>query len=154
MSTPSPGVELQVRPAGDPDLEVLLAEAVAELGRRYGGSPEEYALHGEADHLLALVDAEPAGCIARVAVSEPGFTGAEMKRVFVDPRFRGRGVARALVAGFERTARAAGAERVRLETGTKQPEAMALYESCGYRRTAPFGQWADDPMTVCYAKDL
>lgn len=154
MSTLATGVALQVRAAGDPELEVLLAAAVAELGRRYGGTAEDYALHGPADHLLALVDGVPAGCIARVAVDEPGFTGAEMKRVFVEERFRGRGVARALVAGFEEAARAAGARWARLETGTKQPEAMALYASCGYERTAPYGQWADDPLTVCYAKAL
>lgn len=147
-------VELQVREAGDPGLEHLLAEAVAELGRRYGGTDDDYALTGPADHLVAVVDGEPAGCIARVAVDEPGFTGVEMKRVFVDGRFRGRGVARALVAAFEDAARAAGATRVRLETGTAQPEAMALYESCGYERTTPYGRWADDPLTVCYAKAL
>ena len=154
MSAVRVAVELQVREAGDPELEGLLAEAVAELGRRYGGTGDDYALTGPAEFLVAVVEGRPAGCIARVAVAGPDFTGVEMKRVFVDARFRGRGVARALVAGFEDAARAAGAHRVRLETGTAQPEAMALYESCGYRRTTPYGQWADDPLTVCYAKAL
>ncbi|WP_370718437.1 GNAT family N-acetyltransferase [Kineococcus mangrovi] len=152
------GVRVQERKAGDPDLDALVTAAVAELNRRYRdpGDPwEDYPLTGEVSFHVATVDGVPAGCIARVAVDEPGWTRtAEMKRVFVQERFRGRGVATALVAAFEVAAREAGARRVRLETGTRQPEAMALYEALGYARTANFGPWADSPLSVCYAKNL
>ncbi|WP_432510456.1 GNAT family N-acetyltransferase [Kineococcus sp. SYSU DK001] len=151
-------ISIHPRPLGDPDLSGLIAAAVAELNVRYRlpGEPcTDYPLSPAAVCLVAHVDAEPAGCIARVDVDEAGWEATvEMKRVFVHERFRGRGVARALMARFESDARAAGARRVRLETGTKQPEAMALYEALGYERVAPFGEWADSPLTVCYAKSL
>ncbi|MEZ0165481.1 GNAT family N-acetyltransferase [Kineococcus sp. LSe6-4] len=151
-------VQVEERKAGDPGLDALVSAAVAELNRRYRdpGDPwEDYPLHGDVVFHVATVGGEPAGCIARVDVDEPGWARTvEMKRVFVQERFRGRGLARALVAAFETAAREAGAHRVRLETGTRQPEAMALYEALGYARTANFGPWADSPLSVCYAKEL
>lgn len=147
------------RKLGDPDLDRLVEAAVAELNRRYrepGEPDDEYDLDPDATCLVACVDGEPAGCVAREAVTEPGWEGcAEMKRVFVHDRFRGRGVASALVAAFEDAARAAGFTRVRLETGTKQPEAVALYAKLGYERSAtPFGPWADSPLSICCTKSL
>ncbi|GAB3456678.1 GNAT family N-acetyltransferase [Kineococcus endophyticus] len=151
-------LHVEERKVGDPELDALVAAAVLELNRRYRdpGEPwEDYPIHGDVVFHLATVDGEPAGCIARVDVDEPDWTRTvEMKRVFVQERFRGRGVARALVGTFEEAARQAGAARVRLETGTRQPEAMALYEALGYARTTNFGPWADSPLSVCYAKDL
>ena len=151
-------IHVEERKAGDPGLDALVSAAVLELNRRYRdpGEPwEDYPIHGDVVFQVATVDGEPAGCIARVWVDEPGWKRTvEMKRVFVEERFRGRGVARALVAAFEEAAREAGARRVRLETGTRQPEAMALYEALGYARTANFGPWADSPLSVCYAKEL
>ncbi len=88
-------------------------------------------------------------------VDEPGWTRTvEMKRVFVQERFRGGASPGPSSRRFEEAARQAGAARVRLETGTRQPEAMALYEALGYARTTNFGPWADSPLSVCYAKDL
>lgn len=157
-------LEIQERPLGDPALDALVEAAVAELHRRYRvpGVPDEpYHLADDAVCHVAFVDGVPVGCIARVDAPLDADSRAaprptvEMKRVFVDERFRGRGLARALVAAFEDAARGSGAGRVRLETGTKQPEAMALYEALGYERLARnFGQWADEPLTVCYAKTL
>ena len=156
---PRARITVAARRPGDADLDALVAAAVAELNRRYrapGEPDDEYPLAADAACLVARVDGEPAGCIARESVDEPGWEDTvEMKRVFVHERFRGRGVARALVAAYEEAARAAGARRVRLETGTKQPEAMALYEALGYERSAvPFGPWADSPLSVCYTKRL
>ncbi|WP_432561507.1 GNAT family N-acetyltransferase [Kineococcus sp. SYSU DK003] len=151
--------QIHERKLGDPDLDALVEAAVAELNRRYrepGEPDDEYPLDPAAVCHVAVVDGEPAGCIAREDVDEPGWVATvEMKRVFVHERFRGRGVARALVAAYEASARDAGARLVRLETGTKQPEAMALYEALGYARSAQnFGPWADSPLSVCYTKPL
>ena len=156
---PDPHVSIVERKIGDPDLDGLIEAAVAELNRRYrqpGAEPDEYHLDPGALCLVARVDGEPAGCIAREVVDEAGWAGwVEMKRVFVHERFRGRGVARAMVAAFEDAARAEGVTGVRLETGTKQPEAMALYERLGYERSATqFGPWAGHPLSVCYLKRL
>jgi len=80
--------------------------------------------------LVVYAGGEPAGCggIKRLAPD----TG-EVKRMFVAPAARGRGVARALLAELEATARSLGYARLRLDTGDRQPEARALYEAAGYR---------------------
>ncbi|NAZ85835.1 GNAT family N-acetyltransferase [Kineococcus indalonis] len=154
------GVRVPVRVVpverGDARLEALLVEAVEELLRRYpAGSREEYRLAPGTRFLLGLLDGEPAGCIAQADADPAEFAGGvEMKRVFVRGAARGHGVATSMVAAFEDLARERGARRVRLETGTAQPEAVALYEGLGYARTPAFGQWADSPLCLCYAKEL
>ena len=77
---------------------------------------------------------------------------AELKRMYVAPSARGRGLARAMLTHLEQTAAAAGAEVVILETGTKQPEAMALYESSGYVPIAGYGYYRCAPESRCYAR--
>jgi len=76
----------------------------------------------------------------------------EIKRMYVVPGARGRGVARRMLAHLEATAAVAGAEVVVLETGLRQPEAVALYESSGYEPIAAFGHYRDSPLSRCYAK--
>ncbi|MFI1094360.1 GNAT family N-acetyltransferase [Streptomyces sp. NPDC020917] len=79
---------------------------------------------------------------------------AEVKRMFVVPEARGRGLARRLLAELEATAAAAGRSRMVLETGTKQPEAIALYQSSGYLPVAKFGYYRDHELSVCMGKPL
>ena len=79
---------------------------------------------------------------------------AEIKRMYVVPALRARGLARTVLRHLERTAAEAGAEAMILETGTAQPEAMALYESSGYTRIASFGYYKDEPLNRCYGKPL
>lgn len=76
----------------------------------------------------------------------------ELKRMFTRPALRGRGVARALLAFLESEAQARGCNRFMLETGHLQPEALALYERCGYERRGPFGEYVEDPHSVFMAK--
>lgn len=104
-----------------------------------------------ATFLVAWVGEQAVGSIALIPFA-PG-TG-EIKRVFVEPEWRGRGISQALLAAIEEQAQAMGYERVCLETGQPQVAAVRLYERAGYQRIAPFGRWADDPLTVCFAKDL
>ncbi|HEX6151506.1 GNAT family N-acetyltransferase [Nocardioides sp.] len=79
---------------------------------------------------------------------------AEIKRMFVVPEARGRGHARTVLAHLERTAAAAGARAMVLETGTAQPEAIALYESSGYTRIERFGHYRWSPENRCFGKLL
>ena len=74
--------------------------------------------------------------------------------MFVAAAHRGRGYARAVLAELERTAAAAGRRRTVLETGTRQPEAIALYTSAGYAPMAAFGVYRDSPNCRCFAKPL
>lgn len=79
---------------------------------------------------------------------------AEIKRMYVVPEARGRGLSRTVLAALEEDARAAGRTRMVLETGTAQPEAIALYVSSGYEPCSKFGFYRNDPLSRCYAKPL
>ncbi|BDM66657.1 N-acetyltransferase [Streptomyces nigrescens] len=79
---------------------------------------------------------------------------AEIKRMFVLPQARGRGLARRILAALEADARAAGRSRMVLETGIKQPEALALYASAGYRAVEKFGLYRTYEDSRCLAKTL
>ncbi|MGO4255512.1 GNAT family N-acetyltransferase [Marmoricola sp. RAF53] len=79
---------------------------------------------------------------------------AEVKRMYVAPAGRGRGLARAVLAHLEETAAVAGATVMILETGTGQPEALALYASSGYQAIPGFGFYRDSPLNRCLARRL
>jgi GNAT superfamily N-acetyltransferase len=79
---------------------------------------------------------------------------AEVKRMFVEPAERGRGLGRAVLAHLERTAAQAGRCRMVLETAVLQPEAIGLYLSAGYMPMTPFGAYRDEPGSRHYAKCL
>lgn len=79
---------------------------------------------------------------------------AEMKRVFVDPTARGKGIARAIMAALEREAASHGVTLMQLETGIRQPEAIALYRRFGYAERAPFGSYQPDPLSLFMEKQL
>lgn len=78
----------------------------------------------------------------------------EIKRMYVRPEHRGRGVARRLIGSAEAVARHRGATALRLATGVRQPEAVSLYESLGYRPIPAYGKYVDEPTALCYAKPL
>ncbi|QIQ06128.1 GNAT family N-acetyltransferase [Streptomyces liangshanensis] len=88
--------------------------------------------------------------------NEDGYSDgdAEIKRMYVTPEVRGRGLARRVLAALEEDARAAGRTRMVLETGTKQPEALALYASSGYEPCVKFGHYRFHELSLCYAKPL
>jgi GNAT superfamily N-acetyltransferase len=79
---------------------------------------------------------------------------AELKRMYVVDQARGRGFARRLLAELERTAMAAGARRMVLETGTRQPEAIGLYRSAGYQPIPAFGVYRCAPRSRYFGKPL
>ena len=74
--------------------------------------------------------------------------------MYTRPTARRRGIARLLLSELESHAVALGYPRLVLETGTKQPEAIAMYESLGYARIPSYGQYKDFPDSRCFAKDL
>jgi GNAT superfamily N-acetyltransferase len=78
----------------------------------------------------------------------------ELKRMYVAPAARRRGIARAMLAHLEHQARTLGAERLRLESGLHQPEALSLYASAGYVDAEPFGHYAGAPLARHLAKSL
>jgi GNAT superfamily N-acetyltransferase len=141
----------------DSDVGALLVEALlADLEARYGG-PDPDAPHPsdfrapDGVFLVAWSDGEAVAC-GGVRTHADGV--GEIKRMYTRPEARRRGIARALLVELEQRARALGFGRVQLETGTKQPEAIALYESLGYELIASYGQYRDFPDSRCFAKDL
>jgi putative acetyltransferase len=78
----------------------------------------------------------------------------ELKRMYVSPRCRGQGIARRLLLLLEAKAAERGARLLTLETGPFQPEALGLYQACGYERRGPFGPYTDDPLSVFMQKRL
>lgn len=79
---------------------------------------------------------------------------AEIKRVYVLQGFRGRGLSRAIMRHLEREIRARGVSVCRLETGIRQPEALALYRKLGYVERGPYGAYVEDPLSVFMQKNL
>ena len=84
--------------------------------------------------------------------TEPG--DVELKRLWVTPGYRGNGHARVMLGVAELAARKAGATRLILETGTEQPEAIALYESTGWTVMEPYGEYRDEPDSRCYGLSI
>ena len=130
----------------------------AELSHRYpepGANhfrldPEEVA-DGRGAFLVAARAGRLVGCGAVRRIEER--TG-EIKRMFVSPEERGQGLGRAILAALEAEARTLGIARLVLETGVRQPEAIALYRGAGFAEIAPFGDYIGSPLSVCMAKDL
>jgi putative acetyltransferase len=112
--------------------------------------PIEELCRPEITFLVAQLEGLTVGCGALVAREGYG----EIKRMYVDPSARGLGIGRRLLAAVENAARDRGMEVVRLETGISQPEALALYENAGYVRRGPFGEYAEDPLSVFMEKVL
>jgi putative acetyltransferase len=90
------------------------------------------------------------GCAALVRRDGYG----EIKRMFVDEAMRGRGAGRKLIEHIGMFAAMSGLRELKLETGIHQPEAIGLYERCGFARCGPFGEYAPDPLSVFMEKHL
>jgi len=139
----------------------LIAALNAELESRYpeeGANffsidPEEVS-EGRGAFFVAYVGDEPVGCgaVRRIAP-----TVAEIKRMYVVPTARVCGVGRQIVAKLESIARELGATQLVLETGARQPEALAMYTRAGFTRIPLFGEYINTPhpeLTICMGKYL
>ena len=151
---------VRVSSASFDDVEELFVELDADLDRRYGGGEPVYYAREELDPpagrlLTATVQPVdgPAGCVGLRAL--PGWPGvAELKRMYVRPAARHRGVARGLLAACESAAEELGYHSLWLETGLQQPEAIALYRSAGYIEVPRFGQYRDEAESVYLGRAL
>jgi putative acetyltransferase len=105
----------------------------------------------EVRFLVARLDGQAVGCGVLVLAANGQ---AELKRMFVDPVARGRGVGLAILQTVEETAWREGMRLIQLETGVGNREALGLYLRCGYREREPFGSYGPDPLSVFMEKDL
>ena len=98
-----------------------------------------------------LVGYEDAEAVAGGGVRRLDDGVAEIKRMFVRPAARSRGVARALLEALEQTARELGYEKIRLDTGPKQVHGLALYRSAGYVDVPPYN---DNPFACFWGEKV
>lgn len=141
-----------------PDTEVskaLITELEAILNplyppkSRHGYSVEKLIQQGVAFFVVRLEGA-PAGCGGVQIFADY----AELKRMYVRPQFRGQGLGKRMVAHLSEYSAQHGIKILRLETGVSQTEALGLYESFGFRRIPPFGDYFEDPLSICMEKQL
>ena len=147
---------IKTRRYDDPDVQRLVAAVQAEYVVRYGGPDESPVEPHEFEppsglFLVGLLDAEP---VATGAWRRVDATTGEIKRMYVAAAVRRRGLSRLVLAEIERTALAAGLDRLVLNTGTGQPEAIALYTSSGYVTSAAYGLYACTGGALFFEKAL
>ena len=147
-------LELRVEPASSPAAGRLAGELDALILERYPGLPTN-GLEPDFDakggvFVVGYAAGEPVACGALRREGE----AAEIKRMYVAPACRGRGFARTILAFLEAEAGRRGFARAILETGIRQPEAIGLYRSAGWREIQCWGAYADEPVSRCFAKDL
>ncbi|MFG1842306.1 GNAT family N-acetyltransferase [Micromonospora sp. NPDC049175] len=140
-----------------PVAQQLIHAALTDLAVRYGGNGDDTPVDAtefeppDGAFLVAYLAGEPVGC---GGWRSHGTDCAEVKRMYTAPTARGRGVARAVLAAVERSAREHGRKRVVLECGDKQPEAIAMYASAGYERIPNFGFYKDEEGCVSFGRTL
>jgi putative acetyltransferase len=131
----------------------------AELLATYDGDPGSGGLpaapifepeNGGA-FLVGRIDGEAVACGGIARFDE---ATAEIRRMYVVPTARGRGLSRQVLAALEDEARGLGYSFVRLETGNLQAEAIGLYVSAGFGPIPRYGPFANDPKSVCFEKRL
>lgn len=106
---------------------------------------------GHGAFLVAWEGTEPVGCGAVRKLTDDR---VELKRMYVVPNFRGKGVGCALLSALEDIARSLGARELVLETGSRQVAAVHMYERAGFGAIASFGPYANSPLSVCLGKVL
>jgi GNAT superfamily N-acetyltransferase len=149
-------VDIRVTRYTDPVVRQLEARVQQEYVERYGGpdvSPVDPTQFDPPDgaFLVAWTQDHAVACGGFRRHDE---RSAEVKRMYVVPEHRREGLARAVLGALEDHARRAGYARILLETGTAQPEAMALYASSGYLPVVGFGHYAGSPLSRGFGKDL
>ena len=164
---PAASVTVAIEPPRQPEVERLLDGSTAYAQSLY--PPESNFLldiatleRPEVAFYVAR-DGERAVGIAALVVEAadsdersdaPAAARGELKRMFVDPTARGRGVAAALLSRIEADAVARGIREIVLETGDLHDAAQSLYMRHGYREIPQFGQYVGEPHSVCFAKGI
>ena len=142
--------------ADSADAVPLITELEAELAQHYpaesrhGYSVEKLLREGVA-FFVARVGGRPAGC---GGVQIFGTEYGELKRMYVRPEFRGRGIGRQILNLLAEHASQAGVRLLRLETGIQQSAAIRLYEAYGFRRRSAFPPYRHDPLSLYYEISL
>jgi putative acetyltransferase len=141
--------------SGDQDFRDLVTLLDADLAMRDGDKHPFYAQFNKIESIkhavVAYDDVLPVGCGA-IKDFEPGTM--EVKRMYVLPEYRNKGVGARVLFELEQWAKELSCSKCILETGKKQPEAIALYTKRGYSVVPNYGQYAGVDDSVCFAKKI
>ena len=143
-------------PAGEESLR-LIRELTVELSSLYedDGGANSFDPHKLGDRrsafVVARLDGHAIGC---GAIRPFNFETAEVKRMYVAPEVRKVGIGARILRELESVAKELGYQRLRLETGLKQAGAIALYEAAGFAKVNCLGEYASNPMSICFEKEL
>ena len=141
--------------SSNPDFRDLVALLDNDLLIRDGEEHSFYAQFNKLDKIkeavVAYIDEEAVGSGALRAYTAEI---AEIKRMFVKPQFRGRGIAQNILAALETWAKELNFSACILETGKKQPEAISLYQTAGYTFIPNYGQYENVENSVSMKKNL
>jgi len=134
----------------------LLSELDADLQRHPYPAESRHAfsieklLHERVAFFVTRYLGEPAACGGLKVFDDYG----EVKRMYVRPKQRGRGLAKATLDHLSQYTKSQGLNLLRLETGIYQVEAIGLYDRYGFQRRPPFGEYREDPLSVYFEKHV
>jgi putative acetyltransferase len=149
-------IEISVESPDQPEVQALLVASDAYMASLYPAESNHMVdvttlMKPNVTFLVARAQGRVVGCGASVKM---GDDWSEIKRMFVSPAGRGQQSGRKLLLALEMAARGQGATVLRLETGIRQPEALGLYRSAGFKEIAPFGNYKPDPLSLFMEKAL
>ena len=137
------------------DFIELVRKLDADLAERDGKDHSFYAQFNKIDRikyaLVAYENEKPVGC---GAMKEYEAVSMEIKRMYVIPESRGKGIASNILSALENWASELSFTRCLLETGKRQPEAIQLYMKNGYEPVENYGQYIGIENSVCFKKGL
>jgi putative acetyltransferase len=141
--------------SANPDFVALVKELDADLAIRDGADHSFYDQFNKITNIkhtiVAYENKMPVGC---GAIKEYASDTMEVKRMYVPPLLRGKGIALTVLAELEKWAKELSYKKCILETGKKQPEAVALYKKSGYSIIPNYGQYENVENSVCFEKKL
>ncbi len=141
--------------SNDKDFSRLTDCLDKDLRSRYGSTQDEFDQYNIIINLetvvIACIDTQPVGCGCFKIIEDDT---VEVKRMFIEPAHRGKGIAAAILKELENWAGETGFSSIVLETGTLQPEAVQLYKKQGYQIIPNYHQYSGNYLSICMKKSL
>jgi len=139
----------------DSDFQNLVSLLDQDLAIRDGDEHAFYAQFNKVQNIKHVIvcykDDKPIGCGAFKQYED---ASVEIKRMFVQPGYRGHGIGLNILRELELWALECGYASCVLETGKKQPEAISLYQKAGYAVIKNYGQYENVENSVCMMKNI
>ena len=139
----------------NPDFQNLVKLLDKDLDIRYGDKQEFYSQFNKLNSIHhAIVAYQNEIAVACGAIKKYSDDAVEIKRMFVHPQHRGKGLGKLVLVSLENWARELNYSYCVLESGNKQPEAVSLYSQSGYLVIPNYGQYENDENSICMKKQI